>query len=359
MNGSTRRIEGILGIVALSMLAIGCVLVLRPFASSLMWAVILTFSTWPVYARLEEQLGGRSSLAALIMTLLLATAFILPMILVGTSVAEDVRSMFDFIRRRASAGLPPAPIWLAGVPLIGGEIERTWNEIAANTGVLVDLVAPYMTALRDFLLASSATLGRGLLELSLSVAASFFFYRDGRYAAERLRTLVHRVAGDRAHHLLQVAGDTITSVVYGLIGTAIVQGALAALGFWLVGIDKPLLLGILTSMLALLPPLGPPLIWVPVAGWLLYSGAHGWGIFMVIWGFFVISGVDNFLKPYLISRGSNLGILLIFLGVIGGILAFGFLGIFLGPTLLAVGYALLREWSARAPLRNGEQVQTP
>jgi predicted PurR-regulated permease PerM len=355
MNGSTRRIEGILGIVALSLLAVGCVLVLWPFASSLMWAVILTFSTWPVYAWLEEKLGGRSSLAALLMTLLLATALILPMVLVGTSMADDARAMFEFLRERASGGLPSAPGWVAELPLVGGELARSWNEMAANTGTLVNLVAPYLAAMRDFLLVGSATVGRGLLELTLSVAATFFFYRDGRYAAERLRTMVHRVAGDRAHHLIQVAGDTITSVVYGLIGTALVQGTLAAIGFAIVGIDKAVFLGILTAVLALLPPLGPPLVWGPVTAWLFYEGAHGWGAFMLVWGFFVISGVDNFLKPYLISRGSDLGLLLVFLGVIGGILAFGFLGIFLGPTLLAVGVALLREWSARAPLTTPDE----
>jgi predicted PurR-regulated permease PerM len=358
MNGSTRRIEGILGIVALSLLAIGCVLVLQPFASSLMWAVILTFSTWPVYAWLEEQLGGRSSLAALLMTLLLATALILPMVLVGTSIAEDARALFELLRAQASVRLPVAPAWVAELPLVGTELAQSWNDMAANTGSLVNLVAPYLAAMRDFLLASSATIGRGLLELTFSVAATFFLYRDGRYAAERLRTLVQRVAGDRAHHLLQVAGDTITSVVYGLIGTALVQGTLAAIGFAIVGLDKPVFLGILTAVLALLPPLGPPLVWGPVAAWLFYQGDHVWGIFMLIWGFFLISGVDNFLKPYLISRGSNLGLLLVFLGVIGGILAFGFLGIFLGPTLLAVAVALLREWSARAPLTKPDQDPT-
>lgn len=354
MNGSTRRIEAGFGIAALSLLALGCAVVLLPFASSLMWAVILTFSTWPVYAWLERRLGGRASLAALLMTLLLATALVLPMVLVGTSLADDARSVFDLVRTYAGGGLPGPPAWIAQIPLLGPELARSWSDLAANTGTLVELLAPYMSALRDTVLAATASVGRGLLELTLSVVATFFLYRDGRFAVQRLQTLGHRVAGDRAHQLLKVAGDTIISVVYGLIGTALVQGLLAALGFWLVGLDKVLFLGILTAILALLPPLGPPLVWGPVAAWLLYDGQHGWGIFMLVWGGLVVSGVDNFLKPYLISRGSDLGLLLVFLGVIGGLLAFGFLGIFLGPTLLAVGYALLREWSTQTAAPSGE-----
>ena len=143
-----------------------------------------------------------------------------------------------------------------------------------------------------------------------------------------------------------MAGDTIISVVYGSIGTALAQGLLATVGFWIVGRRKPLLLGIAVFFMSLIPS-GPPLIWLPVGIWLLYQGQYGYGIFMALWGTFVVSGVDNFLKPYLISRGTNLPLLLVFLGVIGGMLAFGFLGIFLGPTLLAVGFALLREWGVR------------
>jgi predicted PurR-regulated permease PerM len=285
------------------------------------------------------------------MTLLLAAAFILPLVLVGTGVAGDARTAFEVAREQLGTGLPPPPDWVARIVLVGPELHQTWLEFSQSTGSVFDLLTPYFSALRDLALASSLSIGRGLLEVTLSVAASFFLYRDGRTAAEHLRRLVHRVAGDRAQHLLQVAGDTVTSVVYGIIGTALAQGIFAAIGFWIAGVGKPLFLGILTFFLSLIPS-GPPLVWAPIGLWLLYQGSYGWGIFVLVWGFFVVSGVDNFLKPYLISRGTNLPLLLVFLGVIGGILAFGFLGLFLGPTLLAVGYALLREWSMREPVRD-------
>ena len=346
MIGTGRRLESILGIVALSFLAIGCFLVLRPFASSIMWAVILTFSTWPIYERLERALSGRNSLAALIMTLLLATAFILPLVVLATSVAGDVRPVFEAVRGLFAGGAPLPPDWVNGIPLIGPELHAWWTSIAHDAGRLVDLISPYVSALSDIVLASGLTIGRGLVELSLSVIVSFFLYRDGEYAAEQLHTLGKRVAGDRAQPLLKVAGDTIIGVVYGAIGTALAQGVLAAIGFWIAGVPQALLLGIAVFFMSLIPS-GPPLIWLPAVIWLFYQGDYVYGVFMAIWGTFVVSGVDNFLKPYLISRGTSLPLLLVFLGVIGGVLAFGFLGIFLGPTLLAVGFALLREWSVR------------
>jgi predicted PurR-regulated permease PerM len=176
------------------------------------------------------------------------------------------------------------------------------------------------------------------------VFIAFFFYRDGVSVTTKLNKAVKRIVGDRTNHLLTVVGNTIKSVVYGIIGTAIAQGILAGLGFWVAGIPFAFLLGLLTFLLALIPA-GPPFIWVPAAIYLFYKGQIAWGVFMAIWGFFVISGVDNVLKPYLISRGSNLPFMLVFLGVLGGVIAFGFIGIFLGPTLLAVGYALMDEWS--------------
>jgi predicted PurR-regulated permease PerM len=135
-------------------------------------------------------------------------------------------------------------------------------------------------------------------------------------------------------------------VVYGILGTALAQGILAGMGLWISGVPAPLLLGLLTFFLSLIP-MGPPLVWIPATLWLFYRGDPGWGVFMGMWGAVIVSGVDNLLKPYLISRGSNLPFVLVFLGVFGGVIAFGFIGIFLGPTLLAVGYALLQDWSAQ------------
>jgi predicted PurR-regulated permease PerM len=187
-------------------------------------------------------------------------------------------------------------------------------------------------------------MGEGILYLSLSVFMSFFLYQDGATLSARLEALFTRVGGKQAPELFRIARDTIKSVVYGIIGTALAQGFLAGTGFLIAGVPGVLLLGVLTCILSLIP-LGPPLIWAPAAIWLFQKGELGWSIFLALWGMLVVSAVDNVLKPYFISRGSHLPFILVFLGVLGGVMAFGLLGIFLGPTLLAIAYALFREWS--------------
>ena len=163
-------------------------------------------------------------------------------------------------------------------------------------------------------------------------------------AAERLTAAVQHIAGERGKHLLNVAGGTVRSVVYGILGTALVQAVMSGVGFVIAGVPGAALLTLLTFFLSVVP-MGPPLVWIPSAIWLFKQGSVSWGIFMIVWGLGV-SSIDNFIKPWLISQGSDLPFILIFFGVIGGALAFGFIGIFLGPTLLAVGFRLIREWFA-------------
>jgi predicted PurR-regulated permease PerM len=182
------------------------------------------------------------------------------------------------------------------------------------------------------------------------VCIAFFFYRDGEKLVERVSDVAQRALGGYSLRLVTVVGNTVRGVVYGFLGTAMAQGVLAAIGFSIVRAPGALLLGLLTFFLALVP-LGCPLVWLPVTGWLLYTGRTGMGIFMGVWGLFVISGIDNVLRPYLTSREAKLPFILVFLGALGGILAFGFIGIFLGPTLLAVGFSLLYEF-IHNPVRN-------
>jgi predicted PurR-regulated permease PerM len=194
------------------------------------------------------------------------------------------------------------------------------------------------------LLSLGVRMGEAIIQVSLGVLAAFFFFRDGAEGTKRLSAAVERLGGLRAQRLLTVAASTVRSVVYGVIGTALAQASLQGLGLWLAGVPAAFFLGFLTFFLGFVP-VGPPLVWLPAAVWLLYNGAIGWGMFLIGWGFFVVSGVDNVLRPYLISRGSRLPLILMFFGVLGGLMAFGFLGVFLGPTLLAIGYVLFQEWS--------------
>lgn len=342
---SQTRIEQIVQITAIVTLVLGCLLVLRPFVTAILWAAILCFATWPLHRRLEDALRGRRVLAALIMTLLLILLMVLPLVLVGATLADNASALVQNLRGVLQEGLHEPPSWLAGLPLVGESVESYWKELAASKEKFMSLVQSLLRPTRDYLLKGGLSLGEGVLQLSLSTFIAFFFYRDGDDLVRSFRSGVDRISGGRTQQLVETVGGTVKSVVFGLLGTALAQGGLAFIGFAIAGVPGSLLLGIITFLLSLVP-MGPPLIWVPVTLWLFWQDAVGWGIFMLVWGVFVISGVDNVIKPYLISRGSNLSFLLVFLGVLGGVVAFGFIGLFLGPTLLAVGITLAREWTA-------------
>lgn len=340
------RIEQILGIVAAVLLVIGCGLVLRPFMPSLLWAAILCFSTWPIYQRLRSLLGERNTVAAACMTLLIALIFVLPFVTVVVNLADNVSLVTDMVRGMLAKGLPKLPAWVVSIPFIGERLDSRWSSLGNDGSYLAKMAKQLVNSVGPWLLHRGVALGQGVFELSMSVLIAFFFYRDGVYVAEKMQVVIARVVGDRTQHLLGVVGGTVKGVVYGLLGTAVVQGILAGIGFAIAGVPAPLLLGVLTFFLSLVP-VGPPMIWLPAAVWLYYQGFSGWAVFMAIWGFVIVSGVDNILKPYLISRGSSMPFVLVFLGVVGGLFAFGFLGVFLGPTLLAVGYSLMQEWTGQ------------
>lgn len=339
------RLDQIAGFAVVLLLLVGCVLVLRPFFSPLLWAVVLSFSTWPVYGRLRLLFHDRRSLAALVMTLLLAAAFVLPLVLVGASLADNAQNLVRAVRATFAEGPPQPPAWLEALPWLGPWLASSWRGLAADPERLASLVQPLFAPLRDLAVASGVTVGTALLQMSMSVLAAYFFYRDGDAIGRYVRAVADRVAGARAQAFLTVAQNTVRGIVYGTVGTAIIQGGLAVVGFLVAGVPGAFLLGFATFILALFP-VGAPLVWIPVAVWLYAEHGWAWGLFMALWGGLVISGADNFVRPYLISRGSQLPFLVVFMGVIGGAVAFGFLGIFLGPTLLALGIALVREWMA-------------
>jgi predicted PurR-regulated permease PerM len=173
---------------------------------------------------------------------------------------------------------------------------------------------------------------------------------------ERLTSIVGRIAGDRGTHLLGVAGKTVRGVVYGILGTALAQAVAAGIGFLIAGVPGCALLALLTFFSSVVPVVGTAIVWIPAALWLFHQGSTGWAIFMLIWGFGV-SNIDNVVKPWLISQGSDMPFILIFFGVLGGALTFGFIGVFLGPTLLAVGFRLINEWSAATAANAGQNAE--
>ena len=340
-----KRLEQIIQIVAGAALVIGCLMVLKPFLAALLSAAILCFSTWPLYRLIERRLRGRRTLAALAMTLLMILVLVLPLALIAGSYVDDVPQLLERLRETLAQGLPRPPGWVASIPLVGESLDAGWREIAGSKAALAEALKRIAQPARAVLVQAGIIVGEGVLQFTLIAFIGFFFYRDGAALAQALRNGLDRVAGDVAGRLLEIVGGTINGVMYGIVGTGLAQGLAAVIGFLIAGVPGALMLGFITAFLSIVPA-GPPLIWISATIWLFFQDQLGWAVFMALWGFFVVSGIDNVVKPLLISRGSSLPFVLVLLGVLGGVLAFGFVGIFLGPTLLAVGFRFVRRWAA-------------
>ncbi|HEY6610447.1 MAG TPA: AI-2E family transporter [Pseudomonas sp.] len=339
-------------LVQILMLALlgACLWVLAPFWSALFWAAVLAFASWPLMRGLTHLLRGRTNVSAGILTLGWMLLVAVPLVWLGFNMADHIRSAMVLLKDLQVEGLPPPPIWLAQIPLFGGAMVDFWRALDVQGAALFAGLKPYMGEVGNWLLARSAQIGGGVLELALSLVLVFFFYRDGPQLAEYARSLLERLLNGSADHYVELVAGTVQRVVNGVIGTAAAQAVLALIGLLIAGVPGALVLGILTFALSLIP-MGPPLVWGPAAAWLFWQGDYGMGVFLTLWGLVVISGVDNVLKPYLISRGGNLPLVVVLLGVFGGILAFGFMGLFLGPTLLALAYSLIGDWIASQPRR--------
>ena len=339
------RFEQYARIAAVSLLALGCVLVVKPFIGAILFAGVLVLSTWPAFVWLRDRWQGRSTLAALALVLAMLVVLSIPVALAAQSLVVHSPAMVEavrtFLERRDRIELPA---FISGLPYVGAWLADYWQMMMASRDELVALAKRLADPAKTMLIAMGAAIGEGLIQIVIALFVAFFFYRDG----ERVRNLLHeamaRLAGaDRGTRLVATAQGAIRGVVYGLIGTAFAQAAVAFLGFLIAGVPGAMLLAALTFILSLVP-MGPVLVWGGAAAWLYAHGQTGWTIFMVVYGIVVISSVDNFIKPILMSRAGNLSMLLVVLGVFGGAVAFGFIGLFVGPALLAVGWSLVKAW---------------
>ena len=338
-----KRPEYFAQIVLVLIFIIGCMLVLWPFLAAILLAAVMCVSTWPIYLWFLRKLKGRQNLAALSMTLSLTLVIILPLTLVAYNLADNVTTVYEGAKQSLDAGPIEPPAWLKKVPLVGEPLTQYWGRIASNREEMIALAQRFVEPVRKFLLASGIWLGEGVLQMSLAVFISFFFYREGKAIMHFLNAAMHRIVGSQTGNLLGIVYSTVRGVMYGLLGTAMAQGIVATVGFTIAGVPGALLLGVITAIVSLVP-VGPPLVWGGAALWLFFQGDTGWGIFILLWGFFLISSVDNVVKPILISRGSNLPFILGLFGVMGGLVAFGFVDVFIGPTLLAVALSLIQAW---------------
>jgi predicted PurR-regulated permease PerM len=338
-----KRIEQLAQLAAVLILVAGCYFVMRPFLVATLMAAVVCISSWPLYEWLLRRLKGHRNWAAASMTLALVLVVILPLALVAYSLSDNVMSIYGYLRELVQRGPIAPPAWLIKLPLIGVSTHDYWQMLATDQEQMAALTDRILEPAKGLLIASGIMLGQGVAEMSLVTFVCFYFYRYGVELMRFIDGVMAHVIGMQAQDITVIINKTVRSVMYGLLGTSLAQGIVATIGFLIAGIPAALLLGFATAVLALIP-IGPPIIWGGAVIWLMFQGEVGWAVFMLTWGVIMISGIDNMVLPLLLSRDSNMPFILLFLGVFGGVMAFGFVGIFLGPTLLAVGLNLLGQW---------------
>jgi len=345
------RILQFFQLAAIAIVLISCYQIVHPFIPAILFAMVVCISTWPLYLRLRRALWEKPALASLLMILLLIMLVIIPSALLAVNLADNVTATFDIIKVSLERGPIKPPAWLKEIPLFGERLNSYWKGLASGGKEAELLFKELLEPVRNFLVNLGNVIGQSLLQMVFAAFIGFFFYRDGEALIQALRNGMGKLlAGSLGAEPLATIHHTVTGVVHGIFGAALAQAIAAIIGFLIAGVPGAFLLGAATFFLSMIP-MGPTLLWGGASVWFLYQESYGWAIFMVLWGVLVISSIDNFVRPYLISRGSSLSFLLIFLGVSGGIVAYGFIGIFIGPPILAVGITLAQLWTAHPALR--------
>ncbi|MFC7419839.1 AI-2E family transporter [Iodobacter arcticus] len=340
---SSDLIEPLAAILAMGALIWLGLMIMAPFLASVIWGAILVYTTWKPYQWLVRLCRGSRFSAALLLMGALLTFLVLPLLMAGFEFASQAATLIKTISQQFQMGWPSLPAWISTFPYLGEWVNGFWIQLGQGDPALLERIRGLSGPVASGLLHFGGIVGGGFLLLVLSLIVAFFFYLHGENAAAWLKGMMWRIAGEKGEALLNVAAGTVRGVVYGFLGTALVQGVLAWFSFFIAGVPNSLTLGFASCFLSILPG-GPGLIGLPAAAWLYYQGHTGWAIFMAIWMIFVVGTADNVVKPLFIGQESDLPFILILFGVLGGALAFGLLGVFLGPTLLAVCYALLGSW---------------
>jgi predicted PurR-regulated permease PerM len=332
-----------LGVLFIGGLAIASFWVLRPFLGAFIWAVMIVVATWPMMKRLQAVLGGRRAPTVVVMTVLMLMVFVLPIVLAIGAIADHAGDIAAWIEGLAAKQFPPPPDWLAGVPLAGPRAAEAWNEFA-GTGFpeIAARIEPYTHDVTRWLLAEAGTVGLLLAQCLLIVILSAVLYAGGEGWGGWMLAFGRRLATERGEAAIVLAGQAIRGVALGVVVTAILQAALGGIGLAIAGVPFA---AVLTAVMFIfcIAQIGPLLILLAGTAWLFFAGHSGWGSFMLVWSI-AVGLMDNFVRPVLIKRGADLPLLLIFAGVIGGLLSFGLVGIFVGPVVLAVTYTVVDAW---------------
>ena len=332
-----------------------CFVIARPFLATIAWGVILAVTAWPGFVRLRAALGGRKRLAATAFVLAGMIVLVAPLIIAGLSAAHRAPAAIAFIDGFERNGLPGPPDAVANLPLLGPRLHDIWARLSQQGTEVLTLYRAEINGTARWLLIRSGSFGMVVLQFAAAIIiAGLLLVR-----AERSRTLLQsfasRVGGQPARDLLPVAEHAIRAVSFGVVGTALAEAILSAIGYSIAGQRAAILLGGVTFLVCLLQA-GPGLVFLSAAAWVWYQGSPAWAVFILAWHILLVLPIELFGRPIFISRGTGLPIWLIFIGVVGGLLAFGLIGVFVGATVLAISYRLLVRWLVPDKTRGAPSV---
>ena len=344
MKGSTGQTAHTLFIVLfIALLLAACVWILRPFLMSLLWATVIVIATWPVLRLIQRYLRNSRMLAVMVMAVLMLVTILLPVTGAVLTIARHADDIAEHTRRLTSEPLPPAPDWLQRVPVVGDKLAQRWTEFAArDPASRSERVAAYAREGLQWFAANAGNVGGIILRLLLTVVIAIILYAKGEGFREGVLRFARRLAGSQGEEVAVLAGKVVRSVVLGVVLTALLQTAVGATGLFLAGVPAAALLTAVMLILCL-AQIGPVPILLPVIIWLYWSGHAVWGTVLIVISFIAVT-IDGVVRPFLIRQGADLPLLLIFAGVIGGLVAFGIIGLFIGPVILAVSYTLMNAW---------------
>jgi len=341
-------VRGTIGVLAIATLVALTIWVLRPFLGATIWASMIVIATWPIMKRLQGWLRGSRAAAAALMTLALLLMLVVPLTLVIGTIAANADGLVMWASTMPTFTMPPPPDWLARVPIVGQTVVEGWQRLAdSQLADLAGTARPYVVATIVWVAGALQGVALLTLQLLLTIAIASGMYAKGEHAGEALLKFGRRLAGDHGDHVIRLAGQAIRAVALGVVVTACAQAALAGVGLVLAGVPFAPVLTAVTLVLCI-AQVGPILVLGPSVAWLFWSGATQTATLMLIWTLIVFA-MDNVLRPILMTKGADLPMLLMLSGVIGGLLAFGLIGIFVGPVVLAVSYTLLGAWIADVP----------
>jgi len=316
--------------------------VVEPFIVPLVWAGILAFVSWPAHEWLLRVCRGRRIIGALLMTTVVTIAVIAPLAWLAVVLRIELLRAYHQTQVLLAGGLqlPPAVLKL---PWIGEQLRDLTARAAQDPHALGLELRKLTDHSFNEIAAVVGGISRNAVKLLLAVVCLFFVYLDGRSYADQLARALEQLLGPRVHKYLQAIGQTVKAVVYGLVLAALVQGVLVGLGYWIAGTGAPVFLAALTIVCGLIP-FAAPTVWGCVVAWLLLKGSTVAGVGLLIWGGIVMGWTDHIVRPLLISREAQIPFLVVMFGVLGGLAAFGLVGLFVGPVILAVLLAIWREW---------------